>query len=182
MNNNAEDVKEEDEQVEISCPVEDFMELKQALEKLADSDPVFCELTRVAENETELEDEKLQPVKPLFRNRFYAKEQIQGAFFQLTSEVLCERLDQAGLVFSLCYKNAEVIEDPQLVANEVIVPSHGELPGNEQTFAMPMRLNTETPIVPHRAPQVGQHSAEVLSEFGFSDNEIENLRSSGLVS
>ena len=129
-----------------------------------------------------LEDEKLQPVKPLFRNRFYAKEQIQGAFSQLTSGVLCERLDQAGLVFSLCYKNAEVIEDPQLLANEVIVPSHGELPGNEQTFAMPMRLNTETPIAPHRAPEVGQHSAEVLSEFGFSDNEIDDLRSSGLVS
>lgn len=138
-------------------------------------------LVAVLEQPEWLEDEKLQPVKPLFRNRFYAKQKIAQAFASLPADELCARLDAAGIVFSLSYRNAEVLDDAQLVANNVLVQSHGELPGNERTFATPFGLSDEPQRQPARAPKVGEHTTAVLGEYGFSDDAISQLLDQGVI-
>ena len=41
---------------------------------------------------------------------------------------------------------------------------------------------TETPGgVRHRAPLTGEHTAEVLADFGFNESDIETLASSGVI-
>ncbi|MEM7100170.1 MAG: CoA transferase [Pseudomonadota bacterium] len=138
-------------------------------------------LVSVLEHPEWLEDEKLEPVKPLFRNRFYAKEKIRLAFLEFDAADICERLDAAGIVFSLSYKNAEVLEDEQLIANNVLIDSHGELPGNHKTFATPIGFSDETPRAPQRAPQTGEHTLELLAEYGLKETEIKHLLAEGIV-
>ncbi|MEM9621959.1 MAG: CoA transferase, partial [Pseudomonadota bacterium] len=113
-----------------------------------------------------LEDERLQPVKPLFRNRVIARQMIADAMAVFSAAEICRRLDEAGIVFSLVAKNAEVISDPQLLANHVIVPSQADRPGFEQTFATPFQITDETQVTAGPAPEVGAHSTEILQEFG----------------
>jgi formyl-CoA transferase len=127
------------------------------------------------------DDPRMQPVKPLFSNRFHARAEIQRAIGSLDAEELCRRLDARGIVHSLVARNAEVIHDPQLIANGVFVPSESGVPGVERTLATPIRLTGETQIPPRRAPRIGEHSRAILAEHGFLPAEIERLVASGVV-
>jgi formyl-CoA transferase len=138
-------------------------------------------LTEVLERPEWLADERLQPVKPLFRNRFVAREMIAEAFAALDANTVCARLDDAGIVYSLIARNAEVINDEHLIANGVIVDSASGIPGNERTFATPINLASEAQQVPRRAPRVGENSRVILQEFGFEDAQIDGWAASGVI-
>lgn len=56
LENGAEDVKDEDGQVVISCAPDDFMQLKTVLDEI-NSEPCFCEITQIAENSVPVDDE-----------------------------------------------------------------------------------------------------------------------------
>ncbi len=128
-----------------------------------------------------LADERLQLVKPLFKNRFYAREQIDAAVRLMAADELCRRLAASGIVYSLVAKNAEVVDDEQLLANGVIVPYETGLPGVERTFATPFQLSAQAQTPPRRAPDIGEHSVEVLREFGYDDASIAELTAAGIV-
>ena len=68
-------------------------------------------LVEVLQQPQWLSDERLQPVKALFKNRFYAREQIDQAFRQIDCEEVSRRLDASGIVYSVVARNAEVIDD-----------------------------------------------------------------------
>jgi crotonobetainyl-CoA:carnitine CoA-transferase CaiB-like acyl-CoA transferase len=138
-------------------------------------------LVEVLEQPHWLDDEKLKPVKALFRNRFYARQQIDGAVRQIMSEELSKRLDASGIVYSMIAKNAEVIDDEQLIANGVIVASQSGVPGVERTFATPIQLSSEGQRTPQRAPNVGEHTQEILQELGLQDAEITQLQAAGVI-
>lgn len=141
----------------------------------------FPRLATLLDRPEWLDDERMQPVKPLFSNRFWAREQIESAVRQLDLAELCRRLDASGIVYSVVARNGEVIEDEQLIANEVIVPFDSGVPGVERTFATPFRLSSEPQVPPRRAPAIGEHSREVLRQFGYDDASIEALVRDGVV-
>jgi formyl-CoA transferase len=138
-------------------------------------------LLDVLERTQWLEDDTLKPVRALFRNRFRAREMIAAAVREIESTELCRRLDQHGIVYSLIARNAEVIDDPQLIINGAIVDSASGVPGVERTFATPIHLSTEQQRTPQRAPRLGEHSREVLAEFGVDAGTIAALEAAGIV-
>ena len=141
----------------------------------------FPKLAQVLEKPEWLVDESMKPVKPLFRNRFTARQRISAAFAEFDAATLCRCLDEVGIVYSLIYKNAEVIEDEQLLANNVIIPFDSGKPGCDRTFASPFQLSSEAQQTPRPAPEIGQHSEQILSEFGISDARIAALIDAGVV-
>ncbi|MFL5358355.1 CaiB/BaiF CoA transferase family protein [Archangium sp.] len=67
----------------------------------------------------------------------------------------------------------EVLEDPQLRARGLFVDSEDSQRGRKVTHLLtPLRMG-ETPLRP--PPALGQHSQKILSEAGFSPEEIEKL-------
>lgn len=122
-----------------------------------------------------LDDERFSDVRPLFRNRFAAKEMMLGAFAELTVVEITERLEAAGIVFSLIARNAEVIEDEQLIANGVIVPTESKEPGYDRTLATPFQISDEPQRTPALAPKIGEHTQSILSEAGYSDADIQQM-------
>ena len=141
----------------------------------------YPKLLAVLEKSEWLEEESMRPTKPLFRNRFAARARIAEAFKEFDAEEICQRLDDAGIVFSLVYKNAEVLEDPQLIANDVFVDFDSGKPGCDRTLSTPFQLSSEAQQVPRAAPEIGQHSEQILREYGLSDERIEELKSSGVI-
>ena len=138
-------------------------------------------LVEVLERPEWLEDENMQPVKPLFRNRFQAKQRIAEAAADLTAEELGRRLELSGIVHGLVKKNAEVLEDPQLIENGVIIPFDSGLPDADRTLAPPINITGETLRKPSRAPKIGEHTDEVLREHGFDEDTISRLVEAGVV-
>ena len=74
----------------------------------------------------------------------------------------------------------EVIKDPQLQANGIVVPLEGA--GDiKLTISSPFQVHGVNKVPAKRAPNVGEHNEEVLKELGFRPNEIENLRTTAVV-
>ena len=141
----------------------------------------FDKLIDVLDRPDWREMEDMQPVKPLFRNRFKARERIAEAIRAFDAAEILERLDRAGIVHELIRRNAEVLEDEQLIANGLIVPFDSGRPGCDRTFATPFKLADEPQRKPVAAPEVGQDSEEVLAEFGLSPEEVAALKADGVV-
>ena len=88
---------------------------------------------------------------------------------------------EAGLMFVAIQTLDEVVKDPQLWANDYMVdfehPFFGtiQIPGYPTTFSA-SGAGTDRP-----APGLGEHTDEILSEIGFSDSTIAQLKNSKAV-
>jgi crotonobetainyl-CoA:carnitine CoA-transferase CaiB-like acyl-CoA transferase len=75
----------------------------------------------------------------------------------------------------------EVIDDPQLRANDIVVPLEGAGGKLTSTISSPIQVHGVAKVPAQRAPALGEHNAEVLAQLGFSASEIEGLHASGAV-
>ena len=75
----------------------------------------------------------------------------------------------------------EVINDPQLRANDIIVPLDGAGGKLTSTISSPIQVHGVAKVPAKRAPEIGEHNEEVLRQLGFSATEIDGLRASGAI-
>lgn len=69
----------------------------------------------------------------------------------------------------------EVVEDPQVIAREMVVELPHPTAGNVKMAGLPIKL-LETPgTLRAAAPLLGQHSAEILYELDLSEEEVRDL-------
>jgi len=75
----------------------------------------------------------------------------------------------------------EVIDDPQLRSNDIVVPLEGAGGKLTSTISSPIQMHGVAKVSARRAPALGEHNQEVLKQLGFSAGDIEALRASGAV-
>src|SRR5436189_5208832 len=68
----------------------------------------------------------------------------------------------------------EVVEDPQLRANDIIVPLEGAGGKLTSTISSPIQVHGVAKVPAKRAPALGEHNEEILEQLGFSTTEIED--------
>ena len=83
------------------------------------------------------------------------------------------------VTFGVVREPQEVINDPQLRANDIVVPLEGAGGKLTSTISSPIQVHGVAKVPAKRAPQLGEHNEEVLRELGFSATEIDGLRTSG---
>jgi len=91
-------------------------------------------------------------------------------------------LEQARIPAGPIYSLNEVLADPQVNARGLLVES--DFPGSPGPIRIadtPLRLGETPGSVRSRAPRLGEHTDEVLSELGFSQADIRRLREAGAV-
>ncbi len=93
-----------------------------------------------------------------------------------------EVFERAHLTFGVVVEPGEVIKDPQLRANDIVVPLEGAGGKLEYTISSPLRVHDVAKVPARRAPKLGEHNAEILQELGFSAEEVASLHASGVVS
>jgi crotonobetainyl-CoA:carnitine CoA-transferase CaiB-like acyl-CoA transferase len=74
---------------------------------------------------------------------------------------------------------ADMAADPQTAAREMVVELDHPRAGTTRALGLPIKLSASPGKVTRPAPVLGQHTREVLAEFGFSSGEIEALVGSG---
>src|SRR3954471_3472006 len=72
----------------------------------------------------------------------------------------------------------EVVEDPQLRANDIVVPLEGAGGKLTSTISSPIQVHGVAKVPAKRAPEIGEHNEEILEQLGFSATEIEGFRAS----
>ncbi len=95
----------------------------------------------------------------------------------------CALLGAAGLRFAPVRDHAEVAADPGVRANGYIASvEEPEAPGvMAEVVRAPVRFSDPTPIAQSRAPELGQHTEEVLLEAGYSWDDIASLSAEGAI-
>ena len=89
--------------------------------------------------------------------------------------------EQAHLTFGVVHSPSEVINDPQLRANDIVVPLAGAGDHLDATISSPLTVHGVAKVPARRAPELGEHNAEILRELGFGPQDIEGLQASGAV-
>jgi len=75
----------------------------------------------------------------------------------------------------------QVFADPQVLAREMVVEVDHPTLGHLKTLGSPIKLSATPPDVRRRAPLLGEHTDEVLTQAGYSNTEIAELHRSGAV-
>jgi len=92
-----------------------------------------------------------------------------------------EVFDQAHITYGAILPPSEVIKDPQLRANNIVVPLEGAGGKLTSTISSPMQVHGVTKTAARRAPELGEHNDEILKDLGFDAKTIDSLRVSGAV-
>jgi len=92
-----------------------------------------------------------------------------------------EVLDKAHIPYGLVRDPIDVIKDPQLQANNIVVPLDGAGENLKLTVSSPIQVHGVAKVPARRAPELGEHNDEVLEQLGFDAKEIERLRASGVI-
>ncbi|PZC50285.1 MAG: Crotonobetainyl-CoA:carnitine CoA-transferase CaiB [Chloroflexi bacterium] len=94
-----------------------------------------------------------------------------------------ERLDTAGLIWGPGAELPEVVEDPQLrVMGAFETIEHPDpAVGSFETLATPFRITDADIAVRGPAPEIGQHTYEVLEELGVTTDEVAELALAGVL-
>ena len=92
-----------------------------------------------------------------------------------TTDDWLTRLEAAGVPAGPVLTITEMHRDPQTLARDMVVSAEHSRLGPVETLGLPVKFSETPGGVAHGAPLYGEHSREVLAEFGFSAEEIERL-------
>lgn len=102
-------------------------------------------------------------------------------FIARTSDEWNKILGENGLIFTAVQSLMEVSNDPQALANDYLINIDHPVYGPTRTIGFPWSLS-DTPAAWRRgAPELGQHTAEVLAEIGYTAEEIDKMRVDGVI-
>lgn len=109
-------------------------------------------------------------------NRAELKAEIESSLVKLDGEELSNRLARAGLASGPIHDTRQVVEHPHT--------RHRQMSFEQDWYKMagtPIKLSRTPGSIRHLPPKYGQHTRELLQEFGFSAADIEQLLASGVV-
>ncbi len=109
------------------------------------------------------------------------------ARLELTAEVIAtrtsvewlERLRAEQVPCAPIHTREDVLHDPQIAANELIVESEHPLAGPMRQTRPAARFDRTPARIRRPAPDLGEHTDEILAEIGLSPAEIGTARQAG---
>jgi crotonobetainyl-CoA:carnitine CoA-transferase CaiB-like acyl-CoA transferase len=129
-----------------------------------------------------LEDSRFSTDKARFEYADAIENVVRDWTLQYTVDELFDLLSGAGIACAKVESIDEVVQNPQLIArNKIVVaddPLHGEMP----MMALPLDFSDAEFSVYRHAPELGEHTREILKEWiGYTDEQIDELISWGAI-
>ncbi|MGF7059762.1 CaiB/BaiF CoA transferase family protein [Brassicibacter mesophilus] len=123
-------------------------------------------------NENPLRNENYEELRPL----------LAEAFVKNTTKEWQDILDKAGVPNGPINTVDKVLEDPQVLAREMIVEIEHPVAGKLKVPGVPIKLSDTPGSVRTPAPTLGQHTEEILKEFLEYDKEaVQKLTEEGVL-
>lgn len=126
-------------------------------------------------------DPRFADMRLALKNRHALRALIASGLAAMTIDEADAALKAHDVTFSVVARIADVVDDPQLIANGLVVGTDASVPGYERTLATPFKLHDEAQRKPARAPTIGEHSRDVLEQMGLTGAQIDALIEQGIV-
>ncbi len=92
-----------------------------------------------------------------------------------------ERLQAAGVPAGPVLNIAQMHADPQAIARQMVVEVPHSRLGRHKTIGAPVKFSATPGAVTNGAPVLGEHTRELMREYGYSDEQIEALIADGTI-
>ena len=115
------------------------------------------------------------------RNRTRLASLIERVMVQRPCHHWLSALDAADIPCGPINDYAHVFSDPQVAARKMVLETDHPVLGRLKTLGSPIKMSATPTDATRRAPLLGEHTNEVLQEFGLSAAEIEALREGGAI-
>ena len=90
-------------------------------------------------------------------------------------------LDEAGVPCGPINDMSQVYADPQVIARDMVVEVEHPTAGVIRNVGIPVKFSETPGNIRRPPPRFGEHTEEVLAEFGYTMGEIDTLRDRGIV-
>ncbi len=137
-------------------------------------------LTKIVGHPELLDDPRFADPQRMAENCEALTALLEGAFRSQPLAHWKERFDEERITYGVIQTPEEAADDPQLRANDIVVPLHGDDKMNE-IVSGPITVRGLPKVPATRAPELGEHNDEVLHELGFSRREVERFRAQGAI-
>jgi len=128
-----------------------------------------------------LKDSRFSDVTSIMKHRDELRAMIAGEFSRHNLNHLVRSLDDADVTYSVVETIRDVLTDAQLIENEILLKTGSADPDYQWTVNSPIEVTGASRQLRREAPQIGEHSREILREAGFDEAGIEQLQSCGAV-
>jgi crotonobetainyl-CoA:carnitine CoA-transferase CaiB-like acyl-CoA transferase len=139
----------------------------------------YVRLTQVLEAPELLDDPRFRDNATRMTNLPALVELLTQRFERKRSTDWLSALAAAGVPAGPVLTIAEMLEHPQVRARAMVVETHHPKAGATQAIGCPLKLSATPARVLRAAPLYGQHTREVLLEFGFGAVEVQALLDAG---
>ncbi|MFN8638751.1 MAG: CoA transferase [Dehalococcoidia bacterium] len=109
------------------------------------------------------------------------KQKIRGIFQTRTAAEWVAAFDAAGVPVSAVRVPEELADDPQVQADGMIAELEHAVTGPQRAVGPIVRMSKTPTATPRAAPALGEHSIEVLRDFGVDESHIEELCRDGVI-
>ena len=128
-----------------------------------------------------LEMEEFKDAKNRLKNRDYLNSLIEELTVTKSSDEWVKKLEKVGVPCGPINSIDKVFDDPQ-VKHLGIAQSVDTIPfGETELVGQPFNLSRTPSSLKQRPPEKGEQNSDVLSELGFSDKELNDLKNQNII-
>ena len=147
----------------------------------ANNDKLFEALCRALERPDLLEDPRFAGRSLRMEHRAALIEALEKTTAGETRAHWLERLGRDGVPSGPINSYAEALADPHALARQMVVDLVHPGAGPIKALGIPVKLSETPGAVDRAAPLLGQHTAEILTELGYSRAEQRELEARGII-
>lgn len=108
--------------------------------------------------------------------------QLLGEIFrEKTQQEWVESLNTKGVMIAPIYTFEQMFQDPQVLHDRIVQELSHPVAGKVKVLKTPLKLSKTPPEIKTPSPLLGQHTTEILLEFGFSAKEISRLKEAHVI-
>lgn len=165
----------------LSGPYEVFETKDGWMTVAAGNDERWGRLARLMGHAEWVDDPRFAKTPERMENLDTVRDLLSPLFREKTRAEWMALLEEAGVPAGPIFDTAEMFADPQARHRNMVVEVEHSTVGKLETLGPAVKLSKSPTGVRRAAPRLGEHSAEVLAEFGYGEDEIAELLRDGVV-